>query len=118
MLFQANSSIKQKPFWNWSSWVDCDRGVPQGSILWAILFLIYINDFTNDLSSSAKLFTDDTSLFSVVFNVDASAEELNEDLAKVQDWALQWKMSFNRDISKQAQEVIFSRKLEKLHILP
>ena len=32
---------------------------------------------------------------SVVFNVDASAKELNEDLAKVQDWVLQWKMSFN-----------------------
>ena len=77
------------------------------------LFLIYINDLTNDLSSSAKLFADDTSLFSVVFNVDTSAKELNDDLAKVQDRALRWKMSFNPDISKQAQEVIFSRKLKK-----
>ena len=68
---------------------------------------------TNDLSSSAKLFANDTSLFSVVFNVDATAKELNDDLAKVQDWALRWKMSFNPDISKQAQEVIFSRKLKK-----
>ena len=96
-----------------SSWADVDAGVPQGSILGPLLLLIYINDLTNDLSSSAKLFADDTSLFSVVFNVDATAKELNDDLAKVQDWALRWKMSFNPDISKQAQEVIFSRKLKK-----
>ena len=88
-----------------SAWADVDAGVPQGSILGPLLFLIYINDLTNDLSSSAKLFADDTSLFSVVFNVDATA--------KVQDWALRWKMSFNPDISKQAQEVIFRRKLKK-----
>ena len=83
-----------------SSWANVDTGVPQGSILGPLLFLIYINDLTNDLSSSAKLFADDTSLFSVVFNVDVSAKELNNDLAKVQDWALQGKMSFNPDISK------------------
>ena len=66
-----------------SLWADVDAGVPQGSILGPLLFLIYINDLTNDLSSSAKLFPDDTSLFSVVFNVDATAKELNDDLAKV-----------------------------------
>ena len=96
-----------------SSWADVDTGVPQESILGPLLFLIYINDLTNDLSSSTKLFVDDTSLFSVVFHVDASEKELNDDLAKVQDWALHWKMSFNSDVGKQAQEVIFSRKLKK-----
>ena len=55
-----------------------------------------------------KLYRDDTSLISVVFNVDASVKELNDDVAKVQDWELHWKFSFNRDISKQTQEVIFS----------
>ena len=74
-----------------SSWGNVDAGVPQGSILGPLLFLVYINDLTNDLSSSAKLFANDTSLFSVVFNVDATAKELNDDLAKVQDWALRWK---------------------------
>ena len=56
---------------------------------------------------------DDTPLFFVVFNVDTSTKELNDNLVQVQNWALQWKMSFNPDLSKQVQEVIFSRKLKK-----
>ena len=79
-----------------SSWASVNAGVPQGSILGPLLFLIYINDLASKLSSNAKLFADDTSLFSVVRNKDTSARELNDDLAKVREWATQWKMSFNR----------------------
>ena len=85
-----------------SSWTDVNTEVPQGSILGSLLLLIYINHLTNYLSSRAKLFADDTSLFSVVFHVDANAKELHDDLAKVQVWALRWEVSFNSDISKQA----------------
>ena len=62
---------------------------------------MYINDLTNDLSSSAKLLADYNSLFSVAFNVNASVKELNDDLG------------FNPDISKQALKEIFSKKLKK-----
>ena len=96
-----------------SSWADVTAGVPQGSILGPLLFLIYINDLADGLSSIAKLFADDTSLFSVVHNANTTAKELNNDLVKISNWAYQWKMSFNSDPSKQAQEVIFSRKLNK-----
>ena len=64
-------------------------------------------------NSNVKLFADDTSLFSVVHDVNASARELNDDLKKINKWAFQWKMSFNPGPSKQAQEVIFSRKIRK-----
>ena len=100
-----------------SSWTDVNAGVPQGSILGPLLFLIYINDLAVGLSSNAKLFADDTSLLSAVHNANTTAEELNNDLVKISRWAYQWKMSFNPDPSKQAQEVIFSRKTKKNTIL-
>ena len=45
--------------------------------------------------------------------INTFAKELNDDLKKVNDWTFQWKMSFNPDLSKQAQEVIFSRKSKR-----
>ena len=63
-----------------SSWANVNAGVPQGSILGLLLFLSYINDFSDGLSSNAKLFADDTSLFSVVHDINTSAIKLNKDL--------------------------------------
>ena len=97
----------------YSTWTNVEAGVPQGSILGPLLFLIYINDLPENLVSNPKLFADDTSLFSVIRNKHLSVQNLNEDLNKINHWAFQWKMSFNPDPSKQAQEVIFSRKLQK-----
>ena len=65
------------------------------------------------LSSNSMLFADDTSLFSVARDMTSSANILNNDLLKINNWAYQWKMSFNPDPSKQVQEVIFSRKIKK-----
>ena len=78
-----------------------------------MLFLIYINDLSDNLSSNVKLFADDTSLFSVIHDINISAGELNEDLKKISEWAFQWKMIFDLDATKQAQEVIFSRRKKK-----
>ena len=96
-----------------SSWVDIRAGVPQGSILGPLLFLIYVNDLPNGLKSECKVFADDTSLFSVAHHLNTSASDINNDLKLISDWAFQWKMSFNPDPSKQAQEIIFSRKKMK-----
>ena len=85
-------------------------GVPKGSVLDPLLFLIYINDLHNGITSMCKIFADDTSLFSKVLDVNKSVIELNADLEKINQWAYQWKMQFNPDPNKQANEVIFSRK--------
>ena len=71
-----------------------------GSILGPLLFLIYINGLTEDLSSNATLFADDTSLFSVIHVIQTSANNLNKDFT-------QWKMNFNPDTTKQAKDVNF-----------
>ena len=97
-----------------SNWSPVLAGVPQGSILGPLLFLVYINDLPDNLESLAKLFAGDTSLFSTVYNPLLSAEIMNKDLIKINEWAYQWKMSFNSDITKQAQEVIFSQKSKKI----
>ena len=77
-----------------------------------MLFLIYINDLPNNLVSNPKLFADDTSLFSTVTDPNVTANQINNDLHNISTWAYQWKMNFNPDTSKQAQEVLFSRKVK------
>ena len=66
---------------------NVNAGVPQGSVLGTLFFLIYINDFPQGLYSDVKLFADNTSLFSVIHDVDASSATLNNDLLKIQEWA-------------------------------
>ena len=76
---------------------------------------IYNNSFFSllILISTVKLFPDNT-LFSVANDSIISANELNKDLQNVFEGAYKWKMSFNPDLNKQAQEVVFSRELNKL----
>ena len=97
-----------------SSWSSALAGAPQGSILGPLFFLIYINDLPENLQSTVKLFADDTSLFSTVYEPNISASQLESDLKKNSHWAYKWKMNFNPDLSKQAQEVVFSRKTVKV----
>ena len=98
-----------------SEWKNISAGVPQGSILGPLLFLIYINDLPDGLQSDVKMFADDTCLFSVIKDKNDSANDLNADLEKISNWAFQWKMSFNPDPSKQASELLFSRKRNNEH---
>ena len=93
-----------------SNWAPIHSGVPQGSVLGPLLFLIFINDLECGIKSQIKFFADDTSLYSVVSDPVTSAAELNHDLKIISDWANQWKMSFNPDPTKPAEEILFSQK--------
>ena len=96
-----------------SSWAINAARVTQGFDFGSLLFLIYINDLPDGLPSIVKLFADDAS-FPLVHDVSASAKELNKDLNKINSWAFQWKINFNLDLSKQSQELLLSRKLQKV----
>ena len=66
-----------------TSWSDVLADVPQGSILGPLLFLFYINDLSDGLHCSPKLFADDTSLFARVHNMNKATNDLNNDLTKI-----------------------------------
>ena len=94
-LFLNNRCQRVIPNGQSSVWKLVTAGVPQGSVLGLLFFLIYINHLCLGLTTSVKLFADDTFLFSVVNNTSVSASRLNNDLVKIVDWAFNWKMLFN-----------------------
>ena len=83
-------------------------GTSQGSVLGPLLFLMYVNDLPDGINSLCQIFADVTSLFSKVYDIHKSASKLNDDLKKICYWGYQWKIQFNPDPIKQANQVIFS----------
>ena len=70
-----------------SDWASVLKGVPQGSILGPLLFLIYINDLVSNIGCSFRLFADKTSLYIVVECPNKAANLLNSDLQTINKWA-------------------------------
>ena len=66
--------------WQVSKWAAVKAGVPQGSIYGLLLFLIYNNNLSNELSSNPRLYADDTFLFSVVRDTNLLTNALNNAL--------------------------------------
>ena len=67
--------------------LDVEAGVPQGSKLEPLLFIIYMNDITNDLESDILIFADDCSLLASGKDPAETAAMLNRDLIKITEWA-------------------------------
>ena len=84
-----------------STLLDIQAGVPQGSRLGPLLFLIYINDIVDGLESEILIFADDCSLLASGVDFAETAEQLNRDLNKISTWAARWKVLLNAGKSKE-----------------
>ena len=77
-----------------SNWKSVLSGVPQGSVLGPLLFLIYINDLDDNITSNILKFADDTKVFRKVNN-DGDKQYLQNDLVKLVKWSGKWQMLFS-----------------------
>ena len=82
-----------------------NAGVPQGSALGPLFFVVYVNDISVNLLSSSGLFADDTSLAWSASNVNDIEGILNHDLDMVSTWSKQWRVSFNQT---KTEAILFS----------
>ena len=90
-----------------SEMLEIKAGVPQGSRLGPLLFIIYINDIAKDIESDILIFADDNSLFATGSDPAETVAQLNRDLIKISNWADIWKVKFN---AKKSKDIIFSNK--------
>ncbi|MCG8113710.1 MAG: reverse transcriptase domain-containing protein [Candidatus Thiodiazotropha taylori] len=95
-----------------SEWLQIRAGVPQGSILGPLLFIIYINDIVHAIHSNIRLFADDTSLYIIVDFPDAAAQILNADLFRIGNWADRWLVNYNPN---KTESLLLSRKINRVN---
>jgi hypothetical protein len=83
-----------------SEWGSIKAGVPQGSVLGPLLFLVYINDIASVVQSKISLFADDTCLYIDSADSASNATTLNRDLESLENWAKQWLINFSPEKTK------------------
>ena len=84
---------------NSSSWVEVVSGVPQGSVLGPLLFLLSVNDLPDWVKSSIKMFADDTMLWSTIRSA-SDGKILQDNLNSLKNWSDKWLLKFNPEKCK------------------
>ena len=77
-----------------SEWIRVLSGVPQGSVLWPVLFLVYINDIVINIDSTIKLFADDAKMYRTIKSPN-DTNALQQDLKSLEEWSKKWLLKFN-----------------------
>lgn len=108
---QQRVCIKSKA----SSWKQTNAGVPQGSILGPLLFLIFINDIVKSIRGNIRLFADDTILYEIVDDPLLTAIILNIDLSNIYAWSRTWLVDFHPQ--KTESLVISKKRVKTVHPL-
>ena len=94
--FLSNRKQQVKVDDKYSSWKPVKSGIPQGSVLGPILFVIFINDMPEVVQSFCQLFADDAKMFDTVNLRDIKAgNRLQEDINSVSNWSGKWQLPFN-----------------------
>ena len=94
--FLLNRKQRVKVNGSYSSWGAVNSGVPQGSVLGPMLFLLYINDLPDTLKyCDCSIFADDTKLNGRSNNL-SDAEKIQKDLNSINEWTEEWMLSFNK----------------------
>ena len=82
-----------------SCWANVKSGIPQGSVLGPILFVIFINDMPNTIRSFGQLFADDAKIFRNIKSP-SDSDCLHEDIDKLTEWSIRWQLPFNESKCK------------------
>ena len=98
-----------------SDWLIINSGVPQGSILGPLLFLVYINDIIIDIDSDIFLYADDTIIMRVITDPLRDTMIMNDDLELLNQWAKQWAITFS---PAKSEQLIISKKLDRVNYRP
>ena len=87
---------QQKVILNGSSsqWIEVTSGVPQGSKLSPLLFILYVNDITDGVQSTLEMFADDSKLYRIIQNL-CDTDTLQQDLNYISNWSKLWLLNFN-----------------------
>ena len=77
-----------------SEWIEVTSGVPQGSVLSPLLFILYVNDITDGVQSTPEMFADDSKIYKIIQNP-CDTDILQQDLNYASDWSKLWFKNFN-----------------------
>ena len=82
-----------------SSLTDVKSGIPQGSVLGPLLFVVFINDMSSGVTSACKLFADDSKIYGPV-STEVGIQAIQKDLTQLVGWSEKWQMGHNVDKCK------------------